>query len=68
MLTNVAGTVESQLNRSMPAAADAKLGTVLKDLITNLNALLVKLDADAGVTDTNYSATLTTVGLEQRAK
>lgn len=71
---------QKQLNRCMPAAADAKLGDVLADLITAHNALAVKhnsvctkLDADAGVTDTNYSAlhavsgtTLAVTDLESR--
>lgn len=64
---NLSMTVQEQLNRSSPAAADAQLGTTLKDLITSLNALLTKLDADAGVTDTNYSALLKVKDLESRA-
>lgn len=47
-----------QLNKMNPAARDAKLGSKLNELITNHNALCAKLDADAGVTDTNYAATL----------
>jgi hypothetical protein len=64
---NVAGTVESQLNRASPANADAQLGTLLRELITSHNALLAKLDADGGVTDTNYNATLKVKDLESRA-
>jgi hypothetical protein len=30
----------------------------IKELQTKLNALLAKLDADAGVTDVNYASTL----------
>ncbi len=67
MPTNVAGTVQSQLNRMNPAAADAKLGDVLNDLITKFNAALAKLDADTGVTDTNYAARLAVPGIETRA-
>lgn len=67
MPTNVAGTVEQQLNRSSPAAADAQLGTTIKDLITNFNALLAKLDGDAGVSATNHVATLAVTPLESRA-
>lgn len=63
---NAAGTVQSELNRSNPAAADAKLGDVLADLIAKHNALLAKLDQDAGVTDTNYTATLAVKDLESR--
>lgn len=67
---NSPGTVQSQLNRDSPAALDARLGDVLAELITEnnrleaqvaalttkFNAVLTKLDADAGVTDTNYSS------------
>ena len=59
------------LNRTTPAARDAQMGQVVADLITQVNALvadlaalrtqynavMTKLDADAGVTDTNYNAT-----------
>lgn len=61
---NAAGTVQDQLNRASPAMADGKVGDVLAELITAVNALqtkynalLAKLDADAGVTDANYAAT-----------
>jgi hypothetical protein len=64
---NTAGSVKDQLNRMNPAAADAKLGDVLNDLITKFNAVLVKLDADAGVTDTNYSSLNKVTDLESRA-
>lgn len=47
-----------RLNRAMPANKTANLGTVLQELIDRHNALLAKLDADAGVTDTNYAALL----------
>lgn len=57
-------TAIDQLNRSMPIASKVKLGTAVQELIdaynamaTKYNALLAKLDADAGVTDTNYVAT-----------
>jgi hypothetical protein len=56
---------QKQLNKLNPAAAHAKLGDVLNDLIVQVNALwvavnaiCVKLDADAGVTDTNYTSTI----------
>ena len=68
MPANVAFTVQSQLNRMNPAAADAMLGDLLKELIDKHNALLAKLDADGGVTDTNYSALHSVAGLETRAK
>jgi hypothetical protein len=52
------------LNRSMPAAFKVQLGSTLdevitayNDLATKHNTLLAKLDADAGVTGTDYVAT-----------
>ena len=63
---NINGSAREQLNRSSPAAADAKLGDVLTDLVKNFNALAAKLDADAGVTDTNYAATLAVKDIESR--
>ena len=57
--------LQDKLNRCMPIAHDVMLGdlpqevvTAYNDLKTKYNALLAKLDADAGVTDTNYAATL----------
>lgn len=58
------------INRTAPALRDAQAGQVLHDLITaytalladftalrtRYNAVLAKLDADGGVTDTNYAA------------
>lgn len=35
-----------------------QLATLTAELRTDHNALLAKLDADAGVTDTNYAATV----------
>lgn len=67
MPINTSGTVQAQMNRMNPTAADAKLGDVLVELIAKHNALLAKLDADAGVTDTNYVATLAVASLESRA-
>ena len=56
---------QDHLNRKSPADYDVKMGDMLQEMITaynNLatqyNALLAKLDADAGVTDTNYAATV----------
>jgi len=54
------------LDRAMPANNDAKLGALLEELIQKHNSLLAKLDADAGVTDTNYTALLTITPLSQR--
>lgn len=58
--------LEDMLNRMAPAAAYAKLGTAFNELIKSHNAMLAKLDADAGVTDTNYVATLRVKPLEER--
>ena len=55
------------LNRAMPANARVQLGDVIDELITKHNALLAKLDLDAGVTDTNYAATLKVKTLAERA-
>lgn len=54
------------LNRSYPAMARAKLGDVLQELIDQHNALLAKLDADTGVTGTDYASTLGIADLEDR--
>lgn len=58
------GSKQEKINKLAPAAYDAKLGDAVAELIaqvnaitTKHNALLAKLDADAGVTDTNYAAT-----------
>lgn len=60
---NASGSAQDQLNRSMPAAADVKLGDLLAELINRVNALgtslngaLAKLDADNAVTDDDYVA------------
>lgn len=60
----VPGTNQEKINKASPANAKAKLGDAVAELVaqmntltTNYNALLAKLDADAGVTDTNYVAT-----------
>ncbi len=78
-----AATIQAELNRMAPPAREAMLGTLLAELIahnnalvadltalrTQYNGLLTKLDADAGVTDTNYNVlramaapTATTIG------
>jgi hypothetical protein len=55
--------IRDELDRSMPAAFKAKLGTTIYALIDLCNkqnavikALVAKLNADAGVTDTDYTA------------
>ena len=64
----MAKNVQDELNRCMPAAADARLGDIINDLITAHNAVCVKLDADAGVTDTNYTALYAVATLQSRLK
>lgn len=54
------------LNRMTPAAAYVKLGEIVEELIAKHNALCAKLDADAGVTSTDYKATLGIVELQER--
>lgn len=63
---NGTGNLQDELNRMNPAAGHAKLGDLLHEIITKHNALAVKLDADAGVTDTNYAATLKITPLAER--
>ena len=55
------------LNRAMPANARVQLGDVVDDLIAKHNALLAKLDADVGVTGTDYVATLKVKTLAERS-
>ena len=59
-------TLKNRLNKVSPTEKLIKLGDLLDDLITQHNALLAKLDADAGVTDTNYAATLGVKALDKR--
>jgi hypothetical protein len=60
-------TPKGKLNNATPGTREVGLGDILDDLITshnalvaNYNVLVAKLNADAGVTDTNY-ATATAV-------
>jgi len=55
-MTNPVRNLQDELNRMAPAAAHAKLGDIVNDLNTKHNAVCAKLDADATVTDTNYTA------------
>jgi len=55
-MTNPVRNLQDELNRMAPAAAHAKLGDIVNDLITKHNAVCAKLDLDAGVTDTNYTS------------
>ena len=54
------------LNRAMPANARVQLGDVIDELITKHNAAMAKLDADAGVTDTNYTTLYRVAPLAER--
>lgn len=63
---NGTGNLKDELNRMNPASSHAKLGDLLDEIITKHNALAAKLDADAGVTDTNYNATLKIATLAER--
>lgn len=63
---NGTGNLQDELNRMNPAAGHAKLGDLLVEIITKHNALAAKLDADAGVTDTSYAATLKITPLAER--
>lgn len=67
-MANMTGTgnLKDELNRCMPAAAHAKLGDLLDEIITKHNALVAKLDADAGVTDADYTTGLAIKPLSQR--
>lgn len=58
--------LEEMLNNATPGTSYAQLGTLLEELIDKHNELLAKLDADAGITDTDYEATLGIVGLASR--
>lgn len=58
--------LKTDLNRMSPAAARVKLGDVIDELIIAHNSAMAKLDADAGVTDTNFVATLSVKTLSER--
>lgn len=63
---NGTGNLKDELNRCMPAAAHAKLGDLLDEIITKHNALLAKLDADTGVAATDHASTLRIAPLAER--
>lgn len=56
MTALVQRNLQDELNRMAPAAAHAKLGDIVNDLIAKHNAVCAKLDADAGVSGTNYAS------------
>lgn len=71
-----ATSIQDELNRAFPANKKGRVGDLLVHLIDNVNALrtanaalTAKLDLDAGVTDTNYTAltapvsTITGIGI-----
>lgn len=60
------GNLKDELNRCMPAAANAKLGDLLDEIAVKHNALLAKLDADAGVAATDHVSTLRIAPLAER--
>jgi hypothetical protein len=53
-------SVRQHLNRLADNTDRQELQAVLGSLVDALQAICAKLDADAGVTDTNYAATLAT--------
>lgn len=59
--------LKQELNNMAPATAHAKLGDIVDELIGNFNAVLTKLDADAGVTDTDFKAKFGIKTLSERA-
>ena len=63
---NGTGNLRDELNRMNPASNHAMLGDVIEEIITKHNALAAKLDADAGVTDTNFASTLRIAPLSER--
>lgn len=58
--------MQDKLNRCMPIADDVKLGDLLQELVDKHNSMLAKLDADAGVTDTDYVSTLSMSNINDR--
>lgn len=69
------GSKQEKVNKMNPAASRAKLGDTVAELVAQVNiltaahnVLVAKLNADAGVTDTNYAtvAATTIKTLEQR--
>ena len=57
---------QNLLNRCMPIANDVQLGDLLQELIDKHNALLAKLDTDAGVSGTNFASTLSIDSVNDR--
>jgi hypothetical protein len=54
-------SVSQRLNAAnLDRMTEAQLRALLGNLVDAMQAICAKLDADAGVTDTNYNATLAT--------
>lgn len=69
------GSNQEKVNKSSPAMSKAKVGDVVAELVAQVNiltsahnTLVAKLNADAGVTDTNYAVVAATpiVSMEAR--
>lgn len=69
------GSKQEKVNKSSPAANKAKLGDAVAELIAQVNILtaahntmVAKMNADAGITDTNYATVAATpiASLESR--
>ena len=58
--------VIARVDKMNPTAEMIRLGTLLDQVITNHNALVAKLDLDAGVTDTNYTALCAFTPIDKR--
>ena len=61
MSTKGTGNLKNDLNRTTPAAANAKLGDMLEAIITTNNAILAKLDA-IGAAGVSSAAIATAAG------
>lgn len=53
-------SVKQRVNALAGPGDRQELAALLSNLVDALQALATKLDADAGVTDTNYAATVAT--------
>lgn len=53
----------SKRNTLVPQSVEAELRAQVNNLTTTVRALCAKLDADVGVTDTNYASTLVNDGV-----
>ncbi len=58
--------LKAELNRMNPTADHAKLGDVIDELMPSTTPCASSIDADAGVSDTNYTATLGVTALGNR--